>query len=396
MSDVDDWDEEKFTELEIPLLALPVLRDLGIHFIALIEFDLFLGPVVTLKEIRPGSTFIHQLYDIRKLSEVYAGLARTNLDSIGIADKFQGEQIAVARIDPGGDEDITSVILISCQLDKNVEEVQDLADRIIQKSGGLSDNITLALQEAVKEVVDKISTSYKSKSQTKTTIELKIEDRPMKSLGLNYVNGYFLVDLKNRSADFRNLPVWVNGKNFDPKEVMEILDKQFDEIEEKEVATLFIKSIPFLGTKIVGKEIYTFLLLEDTGLRVANSISNWYYTLSEVISEEWKQANRNEIHNILSYLDESTFRSIPLERVAQVARILIRSNRIKPITKSGVEIEFENQIPTFIAGQYWNALKHLDGKLTISEISENWVERVINVVMILEWARTRNLIVLVQ
>lgn len=395
MAEIDEWDEEKFTELEIPPFTLPALRDFGIHFIALIEFDLFMGPVVYLKEIKTGSTFINQLYDIRKLSEVYAGLARTNLDNIGVNAKLQGEQIAVARFDPNGDEDITSVLLISCLPDANLTDVQALAEKTITRAGGQAENMQDALQNAVKEVVDKISTSYTT-TKTDQSIDLRMEERPMKSLGLNHINGFFLIDLGTNSADFRNLPVWLNNKNYDPKEILKTLEPQFAEIQENEITTIFVKSLPFLATKIPDKKIYSFLSLQDTGIRVANSIGNWFSTCAMVIAEEWKQASKSEVHSVLSLLDEATYRGTPINRVSQVSRILIRSERIKPVTNTGVEFDFDIQPPTFIAASYWNDLKELEGKLSIAEISELWVDPVMNVVHILEWARTRDLIVFVQ
>ncbi|MDH5402083.1 MAG: hypothetical protein OEY49_06295, partial [Candidatus Heimdallarchaeota archaeon] len=73
----EDWDDDgKAKHLKIPGIALPNLRDMKIQFIGLIEFDLFLGPVVHLNEISRGSSYIDKLRNYQTLSEVYAGLAR--------------------------------------------------------------------------------------------------------------------------------------------------------------------------------------------------------------------------------------------------------------------------------------------------------------------------------
>ena len=59
----DDWiSEEKTRSLSIPGIALPGLRDLKIQFVAILQFDLFLGPIVFLNEISTESSFEYRCH----------------------------------------------------------------------------------------------------------------------------------------------------------------------------------------------------------------------------------------------------------------------------------------------------------------------------------------------
>ena len=128
MSEEDEW----IKSLKVPGMALPALRDLRIQFMALIEFDILLGPVVYINELRSGSSYIKKLRRYETLSEVYAGLARSPQHTVSTLE----EDISVFRRADDKEVDLVTVFLISCLPNSDLEPVKELGQKALHNSKG--------------------------------------------------------------------------------------------------------------------------------------------------------------------------------------------------------------------------------------------------------------------
>jgi len=386
----ENWDDEKYTSFELSSFTLTVLRDFGVYFISMIEFDIFLGPVVTLTEVVSGSRFVEQLKNSRKLSEVYAGFARTNLNEFSSDDKSGNEKIAVSRISPEGDEDVVSVLIISMRDDQYMQEVKKLSEAIINFSGGYASELDKNIQNAVRQYAERSKTTFEKKDKSLTLI-FDNENRPLKSLGLSFINGFFTIDLKNKFCDVSNLPLWIDEIKFDVKDLLNSIQNQLIDIKN-EITTVFINGIPFMAKK-GNSEVYTFLTLKHSSVGYVNSISKWFAIVTHSLSEEWRLADRREILAVLSFLDEAGIRGTIPASVESISNLLIQSMRITPITNYNVK-ELYDSGPYFLSTSRWDDLLNMNGSMTIEEISRMWMETILSTTLLLDWARSRKLIFL--
>lgn len=384
MSDEEEW----VKTFKIPGMALPALRDLRIQFIALIEFDIMLGPVVFINELRSGSSYIKKLRQYETLSEVYAGLARSPQHTVSTLE----EDIAVFRYEADDGIDLTSVFLISCLPDSNLEPVRELGQKALFNSKGNAEQIGRELSKTLRE---KLTFEKKVIRPDKQSFLIYMdEDRITKELDYKNIKGLAILDLETKNVDVRNLARWIGGKEIIPKAFIQFFDNQLGSVIDNASTSLIYQNIPFLATKIENKEIYVILHINQNELSSLLEIKDWLNPFGQVLGNELKQATVSEIKLALSLFDEAKERNTPHEYLQTYATMLLRNEKIKPNIGDGFDAEF--QPPEFISMDQWVKIFQLDGEKTISQLLKQWKIDPIDLVTILEWARARNLVVFYQ
>lgn len=394
MFDENSWEDEKVIKIEVSPILLPKLRSLGIFFIALIEFDVFYGPMVAIAVVKEGSKFIQHVTNESNISEIYAGVARTNLSKLETVDSF-GEKITLARIEKDEDAEIVNVLLISSNAEVKEADMSLLADAIMNSANGERENLQMGIKIGTNIFFENKQSKFSS-SLVSTKITINTKDRPLKNLNLNTIAGFIVLDLNSKMADFSNLPAWIKAQKLEPIELLEIIEKQLISFKEGEIATIFIKSLAFIAMRIPHSMKYIFLTFKDAGLQVAHKIGIWLKPISMVIAEEWKMASKEEMFALLAYLDQASTRNPPEFKIRSIAQLLIRSKRIKPTTHFNSIGEFNIIAPSFIGGKMWKDLRELEGNICIHALAERWGRDIIDVVNILDWAQGRNLIFLLE
>lgn len=384
MSEEDEW----IKVLRIPGMALPALRDLRIQFLALIEFDIMLGPVVFINELKSGSSYIKKLRQYETLSEVYAGLARSPQHTVSTLE----EDISVFRYEADGGVDLTSVLLISCLPNSDLEPVRELGQKALFNSKA---NAELLGRELSKTLREKLTVEKKIVRSDKQSFLIYVDDdRIQKELEYNNIKGIAILDLETKNVDVRNLARWIDGKEIIPKAFIQFVDNQLESIIEKASTSLIYQNIPFLATKVKNKEIYIILQINQNELKILLEIKDWFNPFAQVLGNELKQATMSEIKLALSLFDEAKKRNTPHEYLMTYTTMLLRNEKIKPNIGDGFDSEF--QPPAFINMDQWVRIFQLDGEKTISQLLKQWKIDPIELVTILEWARARNLVVFYQ
>ncbi|MHA2098612.1 MAG: hypothetical protein ACW99A_07985 [Candidatus Kariarchaeaceae archaeon] len=384
MSEDDEW----VKTLKIPGMALPALRDLRIQFIALIEFDIMLGPVMFINELRSGSSYIKKLRQYETLSEVYAGLARSPQHTVSTLE----EDVSVFRYDVDDEVDLTSVFLISCLPDSNLEPVRELGQKALFNSKADAELIGRELSKTLRE---KLTFEKKVGRSDKQSFLIYTDDeRLQKELDYQHIRGIAIVDLDTKNVDVRNLARWIEGKEIIPKAFIQFFDNQIDSVVENSSTSLLYQDIPFLATKVPNKEVYIILQVNKNELEALLEIKDWFNPFGQVLGNELRVASAAEIRIALSLFDEAKSRNTPHEYLMTYATMLLRNEKIKPNIGDGFDEEF--QPPEFISMDQWVRIFQLDGQKTIAQLVKQWKIDPIDLVTILEWARARNLVVFFQ
>ncbi len=376
-------DEEWVRNLDIPAMALPGLRDLRIQFVALLVFDLKLGPVAYINEISRGSSYIKKLKSHQTLSEVYAGVANSPQYALSTLE----EDIAVFRYQPKGMTDIKTVFFISCIPNSELEPIRKLGRKALFNAKGKPEEIGKELYACLREESEK---KFK-RIHDKTEITILDNNQPIDPLELIHIKGLLILDIESKLADIRNLPIAMDGNEIEPEIILEYVDNQIRSIVTGSVTSMIYQNIPFLASKVRGSEIYMLFSIHDSSFVMMRKISKWLIPFVEILGKEWKQASQQEILAGLTLFDQAEQRNTPKEYLMTYCQMLIRSDRIKP--SKGMEEPGDIEPPMYINQNIWEKLDTLDGSESLTKISENWELDLIDTVTLFEWARVRNLVV---
>lgn len=385
----DPWeDDTKAKELPIPGMALPGLRDLRVQFVSLIVFDLFLGPIVYINEIQKGSTYIKKLRDLQTISEVYAGVARSDVDTLTTHEDI----IAVFRIHPKSDADITHVLLISCIPGTEMDPIREIGRKALMRSGADPEKLPQELSVAIREFQS--GGEKFDREEEEGTIKILNEDQIKKPLKFDLIKGLGLIDLNAKIADFNVIPQWYNGKEIEPSSVLQFLDRQYDNVGSDSVTSFLFKSIPLLLIKVPDKKVYLIVIVGFIDIQKILKIGEWLNVCSTILSKEWRYANIKEIMNTINILNQADQWNSPPEFLKNYIQMAIKSEVIRPtvIDESIVKGDY----PSYIPKKLWKEIINQDGNRTIQDLTENNGDDIFKIIRVLEWFRVRNLIVYLQ
>lgn len=386
----DGWiSEEKVRALHLPGIALPGLRDLKIQFIALIYFDLFLGPVVYINEIQRGSSFISKLRDQRTISEVYAGVADVEVDELSNID----DSIAVFRYVHEKQEhasEVKTILLISCIPGTDLYQVKELGKNALFKAKGDPENIGAELSKYLRGQLS--STKKFRTNKISEKIVILDENRIQKPLQGTHINGLIIVDYNARLADFRNFPSWLYGEEINEFELLNFLDVLSSSISEKKITSFLYKDIILLTTNFKKENLYVIISVEENDIINLRKLNNWLIPYSEQLRSQWKISSPEEIRLSLSILDKAIIRGTIKEDLVRYVNMILKSSKIKPTVLS----EIPQIDPILIQKDKWEKVKRLDGSKSLLDIHKSWSIDLIDVVSILEWCRLRDILVYLE
>ncbi|MCY3412928.1 MAG: hypothetical protein INQ03_14920 [Candidatus Heimdallarchaeota archaeon] len=381
----DDWiSEEKTRNLSIPGIALPGLRDLKIQFVALIEFDLFLGPVVYINELSRGSSYINKLRDHQTISEVYAGVARADVETTTTLEDL----IAIFRFDQEGTADVTTVLLISCIPGADLDPVKELGSVALFRSKGDPDAIG---QELSKYLREQLSKTKKFKAKDRDKIVILDENRLQKSLDYERIKGIAIIDYSSKLADFRNFPSWVSGVELIEMELVNFIDQMTASIAESKITSFIYKDNILLATKIEKSNLFIILLIEEEDILALRKTQSWIIPFAEELSIQWKLASSTEISLALQVLDAAIYRGTMINDVKKYVNMILRGAKLKPTLNPDMEVSIIQN--TGIEEKIWNNMLSLDGSRNIIELSIQFDLELIDLLPALEWARLRDIVI---
>ncbi len=393
--DDDDWlkgedswiEDEKIRNLSIPGIALPGLRDLKIQFIALIYFDLFLGPVVYINEIQRGSSFITKLKDQRTISEVYAGVADVDVDELSNID----DNIAVFRyiVKKENAEDVKTILLISCLAGTDLDLVKELGKNALPRARGDPAVLGFELSKYMREKLNLVKKFKTEKISDK--IVILDENRLKKPLEYDRIKGIMIVDYNARLADFRNFPQWLEGVEITEYSFLNFLDLLSSSILENKITSLIYQDNIILATKFDNENLFVVIAIEEDDITRLKKIAKCFIPYSKQLRAQWKLSSPEEIRLSLSFLDMAIHRGTVVEDLERYVNMILRSSKIIPTLNHNIEIDEQNN--TSLDKDIWDKITAIDGEKSLLDISKDWGLSMIELIPPLEWCRLRELLI---
>lgn len=382
----DSWiDDEKTRPLSLPGIALPGLRDLRIQFIALLEFDLFLGPVVHYNEIQRGSSYIARLLDHQRISETYAGVADTDVDELTTLE----DSIAVFRFKHDEKAQYYTVLLISCIRGTDLDQVNELGKNALFKSKGNPEKLGIELSKYLRE---KLSVVKKFRSEyIKDKIIILDENRITKPLPYDKVKGLVIIDYQAKLADFRNFPTWVNGQEIREMDFVNYIDKLSTSIKEDHITSLIYQNNIILTTKYSQENLFVSIIIEEDDIIKLRKIGEWFLSLTKLLSTQWKFSSPRELNLSIGILNSAIIRGTIISDMENYIKMALRSTKLKPILNH--HIDFSNMKSSTISDEDWERILTLDGNNSINTLVKEWNKDILELIPLLEWARIREIII---
>ncbi len=385
--DYGDVIDEKINDLPIKIFSLPVFRDYGVYFIALLKFDMFLGPVVYYKEIMPGSEYLGNLLNIRRMAEVYAGLAENSIRKVTISDR---EIVLVGRIIENEDMESTTLLLVSVLPSDQTNTLENAVQSALNSSAGAPESIGEELKNEISKLQNQASKMVKEK---KLGISFKIlsENRPFKNLNMTNIKGALIVDKESKFVDFRFIPQFIGQTKISPKEFIGEIADTLLAIKQEKLTSVYIENVHFISATL-DTNFFIFLFLPSPNPVFASRITKWIFPFLAALRLHWKIASQEEVFTALQFLDKAGTRRTPENYIFKIAQIALMSNRLKPISNIENSDAFRIDPPPYISNKQWDSLKNLDGTLSIAQLADLWLSSKLETIMILQWAVSRNLI----
>ncbi len=381
----EDWfDEEKLKKLNLPGVILPGLRDLKIYFIAFIEFDLFLGPVVYYKELRKGSQYIKKLSNSRTIAEIYGGLARSDLDRIS----NPVEDVYVFPYEKIVDNvETVSVLLISLIKNSDPNPIISMGSRVIQLSKGEPDEIGSSFANYMRDI---LFTQHVFNLRENLKFHILDDDRILGPLETEYFKGILIVDYESKLCDVRNLPKLYHGVDLDLK-IISYVDKLSEFIFSDGLTSLFYKGIPFLAIAHPKRDVKLLFLVDTIPTNVSMRVNKLIIEFSKVFVENWKLTSNKQIQIAIDVLERMIFRSTKEDIMGRYLNLILRSSHICPEFNREINQEILLR-PDYISKNDWRLIISIAGIESLMTIFDNWKQHPLEIITLLEWAHERNLI----
>ncbi len=385
--DYGDIIDEKINDLPLRIFSLPIFRDYGIYFIAILKFDMFLGPVLYYKEIKQGSEYLGNLLNIRRMAEVYAGLAENSIRQLTISDR---EVVLIGRIIEKEDMESTTLLLVSMLPSDKTKLLENAVQSALLSSGGSPEKVGEVLKQEISAIENQITKTITTK---KLGIAFKVlsDNRPFRNLNLTNIKGALIVDKETRFVDFRFIPQFIDQKTIVPKEFMNELADTLLAIKQGKLASVYVENIHFISATS-DSQFFLFLFLPSPNPIFASRIAEWIFPFIAALKIHWKNASHEEVFTALQFLDKAGIRRTPEGYIFKITQIALMSDRLKPIANTENSDAFSIEPPPNISNKQWKSIRHLDGTYSISQLADIWLISKLETIFILQWAISRNLI----
>ncbi len=385
----DELVSEMYKDFNIPNYFVPVFRDMGINFICFIEFDIEIGQVVYISEIKTGSEYINEIRNIGKLSQVYAGVAENNIDEFSVSDL---EKIVVARLDVETETyaQTVSVLLVSCLPTSETSEIQKIAQSTLTKSKARPDLIPKLFYQKLQEYnFKKLSVIRLKGDQQK--LKINSSSRITEELNFQFIKAFLLIDLNTNVVDLRFFPQSIKDKSIESIEFLSLLVDYHQTVRPFEMRTIIFNNIPFQYLSS-DKNTIVVLYFSETEIYGTARFTEISEGIIKIIYDNWKDASKIEQLHLFELFDLTLTKKIPLASIEKYAQISLRSERIIPTINHDMLFDLKIEIDPLINSQLWANLKSLNGEESVHELTQAWNKNILQTILLLEWARVRNVL----
>ncbi|MHA1911910.1 MAG: hypothetical protein ACTSYA_09460 [Candidatus Kariarchaeaceae archaeon] len=366
--------DEIIHDLDISPFSLPFLRDLSIKYVVAISFDLMLGPVAHIKELTGGNTFIERIKDPSFLSEVYAGVARTDINTLEMGKSIgtPSTPILIERYETDDDGMIETTCLLACvAVPDQQDDVRLLMRSILVRMKHTISKSRDAFQEAINQRKDKYSTPILKTAEHDFTI--MDEDRLIRNERWLRFEALFVFNYDEKKIDLRNMPLWVGGKNLNPADLINFITERITPGAPPAAHSYAFSGQDLLLIKDHKSNHYLGVLTGPQSAQEQETLKDWLRMLLDASHEHWFDLRLRNLRAVLAFID-ARFERFPRKSVGEkMINLILNSHKVYPSLIISEE-EFSNlgQLPfqSYFKNEA-QMISKLDGKKSIADLATN-------------------------
>ncbi len=338
--------------------------------IALVKFDLVIGPQVWKLEIMRGSRLIKQLENPVTLAEVYMGYARTDVEIL----ELLNEKVVLARhYGDAAETDTPSLLFVSCIKTAKIDRVRSLAGVLMHKTKADTKKFDSAMRSAIREDKSVASAQVEVQEQKFTVDANTIVKRGDE---FKNVHGFIFVDTKFHRVDARFMSKWVGATKIDAYEITKhVLSQKANFARRKKAITLLYKGLELLVVESDDKEARGLaIVMQKEGSTTASSVIAFWlgHLLSVMHAAPNLQKKPQSIIRALAYIETFTDKFIPRHTGKELLSIVLEADALFPELVINERLINSFEMPVFSPenGISADLLRKFDGKHTLIEICE--------------------------
>ena len=351
------------------------LREIGVLMIAIVNFDLVVGPQSLVFEVVRGSKFLRQIENPVTLSEIYTGYARTDVENLELVN----EKVVLARHfnKDSKQTDTPTLLFISCLKTADIEKVSRIARTLLLKTDGHYERIDQVLRDLFKEIKDDSREEFQIADET-----FIVENRSiLKENGPKFknVNGFILVDTKFNKVDARFMPLWIGRTKLDAYEIVEFVMNQKSSYGRKEpVLSMLFKGLQLLvlsGTSASNKRGLCIVITKLGKNLNLDTLEFWITRFLDVVfMNKTLLNNTNRVFSTLYFIETYSKSFLPSYIGKDLLSLLLEANNMIPenLVHKKLLASFEMPIFDLDASITPEILTDFNGSNSLLQLSEKY------------------------
>jgi hypothetical protein len=367
--------EEFIKTLEISTFSKPILKEMGIKAIFLVNFDIILGPIAYINKLTSEKiAYLEFLQDLAHLGEFYTGISHAQIDKVTTR---TGEEMLVGRATRKVNE--IELIDIAVALVETTTEYQKEIIKMlkfaIRTSYGNPDNFCELLDRVLLEYQD-IGKKKTADGPRGTFKELAQEKVPNIVKMYKNWDGIIFLDFEGDKINSAFMPDWIEARKINPIDqalkIREMYQKgQIIPRVEQDFTLVTMKGKQVLVVSSHNLRFATIAYLTAEGMGKIPQIAKDLDILNDALSEKKMVYNTEAMKQTLEIIDKRIGNGTKNELMKDVVMIMISAGELLPqkqITDEEYEaLEGEMQ-KKFFKG-FSKAYKEFDGTKTVLEIT---------------------------
>ncbi|MCG3219382.1 MAG: hypothetical protein KAR35_10270 [Candidatus Heimdallarchaeota archaeon] len=366
--------DEIIHDLDISPFSLPFLRDLSIRYVVAISFDLMLGPVAHIKELMGGNVFVERIKDPSFLSEVYAGVARTDINTLEMGKSIgtPSSPILIERHETEDDGMIETTCLLACvAVPDQQDDVRLLMRSVLVRMKHTINKSRDAFQEAINQRKEKYSRPILKTAEHDFTI--LDEDRLIRNERWSRFEALFVFNYDEKKIDLRNMPLWVGGKNLNPADLINFITERITPGAPPAAHSYAFSGQDLLLIKDHKSNHYLGTLTGPQSALEQETLKDWLRMLLEASDSNWFDLRLRNLRAVLSFID-ARFDRFPRKTIGEkMINLILNSHKVYPsLIISEEEFSHLGQLPfqSYFKNEA-QMISKLDGKKSIADLATN-------------------------
>lgn len=366
--------EEFIKPLEISTFSKPILKEMGVKAILLVNFDIILGPIAYINKLTSEKIdYLEFLQDLAHLGEFYTGISHAQIDKVTTR---TGEEMLVGRATRKINEtELIDIAIALVETSEYQKEIIKMLKFAVRTSYGKAENFCELLDRVLLEYQDigKKKAENGPKGSFKELAQQKVPN--IIKMYKNW-DGIIFLDFEGDRINSAFMPDWIEANKINPVEQAQKIREMYQKgviipRAEQDFTLVTMKRKQVLVVSSHNLRFATIAYLTAAGMVKIPQIAKDLDILNDALSEKKMAYNTEAMTKTLEIIDQRIRKGNKSELMQDVVMIMISAGELLPqkqITDSEYEaLEGEMQ-KRFFKG-FGKAYKEFDGTKTVLEIT---------------------------